>query len=43
MHGTELGDFGARPDETAHAAAVPPVPFPLAPAQLGVCYARPSM
>ncbi|MFQ6329772.1 non-ribosomal peptide synthase/polyketide synthase [Nocardia sp. CWNU-33] len=42
MHGTELGEFGARPDETAHTGAVPPAPtpFPLAPAQLGVWYAQ---
>ncbi|WP_227997140.1 non-ribosomal peptide synthase/polyketide synthase [Nocardia australiensis] len=42
MHGVELGEFGARPDETAHIEAVPspPVPFPLAPAQLGVWYAQ---
>ncbi|WP_435795218.1 non-ribosomal peptide synthase/polyketide synthase [Nocardia aurea] len=40
VHGTELGGFNARPKADADTSTTEPIPFPLAPAQLGLWYAQ---
>ncbi|MET7771466.1 non-ribosomal peptide synthase/polyketide synthase [Nocardia sp. NPDC005366] len=40
MHGTELGGFSARTEASADTSTPEPIPFPLAPAQLGLWYAQ---